>query len=157
MSTPTGGIKETVPAGSTEKWKDKKRYLWLFGLVVPSLAFLGFGMYVVTGWGAWLWLGPIIILIVVPSIDLSLGLDRSNPPDDMIEALENDKYYRWITFIYLPIQYLGLIGAMWAVSGGNPAAWLVDTLGLHEWGQSVFFADRLYNLDMSLLDKIGLA
>ncbi|MEZ5161043.1 MAG: fatty acid desaturase [Marmoricola sp.] len=100
--------------------------------------------------------GPIIILIVVPAIDLTVGLDRTNPPDDMIEALENDKYYRWITFIFLPIQYLGFIGAMWAVSGGNPAAWVVDTLGLHEWGQSVFFSDRLYHLDMSLMDKIGL-
>ena len=30
----------TVPAGSTEQWKDKKRYLWLIGLVVPSLAFV---------------------------------------------------------------------------------------------------------------------
>ena len=157
MATTTGGINETVPAGSTAKWKDKKRYLWLFGLVVPSLAFLGFGMYVVTGWSAWLWLGPIIILIVVPAIDLTVGLDRTNPPDDMIEALENDKYYRWITFIFLPIQYLGFIGAMWAVSGGNPAAWVVDTLGLHEWGQSVFFSDRLYHLDMSLMDKIGLS
>ena len=33
----------TVPTGSTEQWRDKKRYLWLIGLVVPSLAFVGFG------------------------------------------------------------------------------------------------------------------
>ncbi len=26
----------TVPAGSTEQWHDKKRYLWLIGLVVPE-------------------------------------------------------------------------------------------------------------------------
>ena len=30
----------TIPGGSTETWKDKKRYLWLIGLVVPSLAFV---------------------------------------------------------------------------------------------------------------------
>jgi alkane 1-monooxygenase len=35
----------TVPAGSTEAWKDKKRYLWLIGLVVPSLAFLAIGLH----------------------------------------------------------------------------------------------------------------
>ena len=34
----------TVPDGSTEGWKDRKRYLWLIGLVVPSLAFIGCGM-----------------------------------------------------------------------------------------------------------------
>ena len=37
-------INSTVPAGSTERWKDQKRYLWLIGLVVPSLAFVGSGM-----------------------------------------------------------------------------------------------------------------
>ena len=48
---------------------------------------------------------------VVPAIDLMAGLDRSNPPDDVIEALENDRYYRWITYLFLPIQYAGFVGA----------------------------------------------
>src|SRR3954447_3574060 len=33
----------TVPVGSTERWRDPKRYLWLIGLVVPSLFFIGYG------------------------------------------------------------------------------------------------------------------
>jgi alkane 1-monooxygenase len=39
----------TVPEGSTEQWRDKKRYLWLIGLVVPSLAFAGYGLWLWTG------------------------------------------------------------------------------------------------------------
>ena len=35
----------TVPDGSTARWKDRKRYLWLIGLVVPSLAFVAFGLH----------------------------------------------------------------------------------------------------------------
>ncbi len=35
---PSGGTSGTVPTGSTERWTDRKRYLWLIGLVVPSLA-----------------------------------------------------------------------------------------------------------------------
>ena len=124
----------TVPAGSTEAWKDKKRYLWLIGLVVPSLAFVAFGGYAVTGWGAWLWLGPVVILGIVPAIDLIAGLDRSNPPDDAIEALENDKYYRWITYLFLPIQYAGFVGAFYLIGGGTPFGieplGLVDKIGL---------------------------
>lgn len=102
----------TVPEGSVEQWKDKKRYLWLIGLVVPSLAAVAFVMFQLTGWSIWLWIGPIVILVVVPTIDLLAGLDRSNPPDDAIEALEKDKYYRWITYLYLPIQYAGFVVAM---------------------------------------------
>ncbi len=69
----------TVPPGSTDTWRDRKRHLWLIGLVVPSLAFVGFGMHELTGWGGWFWLGPIVILGIVPAIDLIAGLDRSNP------------------------------------------------------------------------------
>ncbi len=101
----------TVPEGSSARWTDKKRYLWLIGLVVPSLAFIAFGAHQLTGWSAWLWIGPVVILVVVPTIDLVAGLDRSNPPDDVIEQLEQDRYYRWITYVFLPVQYVGFVGA----------------------------------------------
>ncbi|MBI2242585.1 MAG: fatty acid desaturase, partial [Nocardioides sp.] len=119
----------TVPAGSTATWRDKKRYLWLIGLVVPSLAFIGYGLWALTGWGVWFWIGPFVILVVVPAIDLVAGLDRSNPPDDVIEALEQDRYYRWITYLFLPIQYAGFVGAMWLIGGGADLGTL-DKIGL---------------------------
>jgi alkane 1-monooxygenase len=54
-----------------------------------------------------------VILGVVPLLDLVTGLDRSNPPDDVIEALERDRYYRWLTFLFLPLQYAGFAFAFW--------------------------------------------
>jgi alkane 1-monooxygenase len=128
----------TVPEGSTAAWKDKKRYLWLIGLVVPSLAFVGYGLWALTGWGVWFWIGPIVILVIVPAIDLVAGLDRSNPPDDVIEALEQDRYYRWITYLFLPIQYVGFVGAMCLIAGGS-------------------IAEGLGAGDLSLFAKVGLA
>ena len=113
-------LNSTVSAGSTAHWRDSKRYLWLIGLVVPSLAFIAFGMWALTGWGVWFWIGPIVILGVVPAIDLVTGLDRSNPPDDAIEALEKDRYYRWITYLFLPIQYVGFVGACYVIAKGAP-------------------------------------
>jgi alkane 1-monooxygenase len=124
--------RSTVPAGSTTQWTDKKRRLWLIGLVVPSLAFVAVGMHQLTGWGVWWWLGPIVILAVVPALALLVGLDRSNPPDDVIEALENDRYYRWITYLFLPIQYAGFVGAFWLLTHPGAVGGLgtVDKLGL---------------------------
>ncbi len=118
----------TVPAGSTAQWKDEKRYLWLFGLVVPSLAFGAWGLQALTGWSLFWYLGPIVVFGVVPVIDLLAGLDRSNPPEDMVEALENDKYYRWITYLFLPIQYAALVWACWMF--GQESMSLVDKVGL---------------------------
>jgi alkane 1-monooxygenase len=110
----------TVPVGSTERWRDPKRYLWLIGLVVPSLFFIGYGGWLATGWPGLFWIGPVVILVIVPAIDLVAGLDRSNPPDDVIEALEQDRYYRWITYLFLPIQYVGFVSAMYLVARGDP-------------------------------------
>jgi alkane 1-monooxygenase len=113
----------TVRAGTTEQWRDRKRYFWLIGLVVPSLAFIAIAGKAWTGWGGWLWIGPVVILVVVPAIDLLAGLDGSNPPDDMIEALEKDRYYRYITFAYLPIQYAGFVLAMWLIATSDWSTW----------------------------------
>ena len=125
----------SVPLPDAAAWRDPKRYLWLIGLVVPSLAFVAVGLWAATGWGVWCWIGPIIVLGVVPAIDLVSGLDRANPPDDAIEALEKDRYYRWITYAFLPIQYVGFVGACYLIVRGAP-------FGLGELG---------------VADKIGLA
>ncbi|MGV9824920.1 MULTISPECIES: fatty acid desaturase [unclassified Gordonia (in: high G+C Gram-positive bacteria)] len=113
---------------STATWRDKKRYLWLMGLVVPSFAFMGIGAYLLTGWGVFLWIGAFIIFLVVPIVDLITGTDQSNPPDEVIEALENDKYYRYVTFAYLPLQYAGFVFGMYLIAtGGWP---VIDKIGL---------------------------
>ena len=128
MAGTTGSA--TIPEGSTEQWRDGKRSLWLIGLVVPSLAVVAFVMHQLTGWSVWVWIGPIVILLVVPAIDLIAGLDRTNPPDDVIERLEADRYYRWITYAYLPIQYFGFVMAFVWIS--HPE-WLgVEALGTWE-------------------------
>jgi alkane 1-monooxygenase len=113
---------------SEPQWRDRKRYLWLIGLVVPSLAFLAIGLHAATGWGGWFWIGPVVILVIVPAIDLVAGLDRSNPPDDVLERLENDRYYRWITFAFLPVQYLGFTVAFWLIARGELT--VADKIGL---------------------------
>ncbi len=111
-----------------ETWTDPKRYLWLFGLVVPLFPFMGGALATATGWGIFWYLGPILILGLIPILDLIAGLDRSNPPDDIIKALEADKYYRWITFLFLPLQYAALIWAAWLWSGDSLS--LSDKIGL---------------------------
>lgn len=155
-ATSTSG---TVPGGSTEAWKDKKRYLWLIGLVIPSAAIIVIFGYLWTEWAWLVWLGPILILVVVPLIDLLAGLDQSNPPDDVIEALENDKYYRWITYAYLPIQYVGLVGAMAIVAGHNPVEWVASLLNLKTWLAGTSWGAPLVvdQIELATIHKIGLA
>lgn len=101
-------------AGSDDlAWHDRKRYAWLLGLLVPSIPFGAGVLYELTGWGISWWYGPILIFLIFPFVDTIAGLDGSNPPESLIEWLENDKYYRHITYAFLPIQYASLIWACW--------------------------------------------
>ncbi|MEV0245364.1 alkane 1-monooxygenase [Nocardia sp. NPDC050712] len=74
------------------------------------------------------WIGPIIVLVVIPILDWLVGEDGSNPRDEDYEVLSNDRYYRWCTYLFLPIQLVGLGIAcfMWA---GNDLS-VLDKLGL---------------------------
>lgn len=109
-------------------WRDAKRYLWILGLTMPLLPFLAVGLHQLTGWGVWLWLGPIVILGIVPLIDWAAGLDPSNPPDSVIKALEQDRYYRWLTYLFLPLQYAGFALAFWYIATGDLT--LINKVGL---------------------------
>lgn len=121
------GAVETTGVAA-EPWRDRKRYLWLLGLFVPSLAFVAVGGYLLTGNSLWLWTGPIVILGVVPVVDLLTGVDRSNPPDEVIASLEADRYYRWLTYAYLPLQYAGLVLGLYVIARGDLTT--VDKVGL---------------------------
>ena len=106
-----------LPEGSgQDTWHDGKRHLWLLGLLVPALPFIAIGVHTLTGWTPVLWLGPFILLVLVPLLDLVAGIDPTNPPDEVMEALEEDRYYRWVTWAYLPLQYAGLAVAMWCIA-----------------------------------------
>ena len=118
----------TVRPDSVEQWRDRKRYLWLTALAMPLIPFAAMALFSLTDQGVWLWLGPIVILGLVPLIDWATGLDDANPPDALIADLENDRYYRWITFAFLPLQYAGLLVGLWFIVHGGLTT--VEQIGL---------------------------
>jgi alkane 1-monooxygenase len=109
-------------------WKDKKRHLWMLGLVVPVTPLVGLGLQHQTGWSGWLWLTPLMFFGVIPLLDLVSGYDDTNPPDEVIDALENDRYYRWVTYLYLPVQYVGFVLATWYLATADLS--VADKVGL---------------------------
>ncbi len=147
----------SVAATTESTWRDGKRYLWLIGLVVPSLAFVAFLGFAVTGWAAWLWLGPILILGVIPLADLCLGLDPNNPPAEAVKALEADPYYRWIVYAYIPVQYLGFVAAMYLIARGNPLADFLGSVGLADWGAAHLPGQLGTPFELSTMEKVAAA
>ncbi len=57
----------------------------------------------------WWWIGPILLYVLLPVLDRFFGPDGQNPPRRSMERLENDKYYRYCTYIYIPFQLLSVV------------------------------------------------
>jgi alkane 1-monooxygenase len=121
-----------VSAGSQElgqvTWRDGKRYLWLLGLVVPLLPLIAWGLVEATGLGVFWWYGPIFIFAILPMIDTLVGKDAENPPDGAIAWLEQDRYYRWCTYLFLPLQFGSLVFACWQWTSGGLGT--LESIGL---------------------------
>ncbi|GAB2628195.1 alkane 1-monooxygenase [Prescottella soli] len=133
------------PIAPAPAWRDKKRYLWLLGLVPPTAVFVAMALVWATnavGLGVvasvWWWIGPILVYVLIPTIDVVLGTDGQNPPDEVMEQLENDRFYRWCTWAYLPFQLLTLVAACYLWTADD-LSWLGIDGGL------------------SVVSKIGLA
>jgi alkane 1-monooxygenase len=116
---------------SVPSWRDRKRYLWLLAWLIPGMIGLSWLAVQATGFGLFWWTGTFVMFGIVPVLDYVVGSDAENPPDSALAWLENDVFYRWATYMYLPLQYLSLILACWVWSGGG---WittdLVDKVGL---------------------------
>ncbi|MGY0501232.1 alkane 1-monooxygenase [Nocardia sp. FBN12] len=149
--------------GKPGGFRDPKRYLWALGLIAPACALLPSQLVFHTKAEVFWWIGPVIVLIAIPVLDWIVGEDGNNPRDEDYAALSADRYYRWCTYLFLPIQMisLGVACFMWT----SPELALVDKLGLaatvgfvsgiginaaHELGHRVESAEKL-------LSKIALA
>ncbi|MEV6099009.1 alkane 1-monooxygenase [Nocardia sp. NPDC051981] len=112
-------------ASARPQWRDRKRYLWLFGLVPPTALFVAMVLvwaFNELGWSVvapvWWWIGPLLVYGLLPVLDRFFGPDGQNPPDEVMEYLENDKYYRYCVYTYIPFQLLSLTVAcyLWTAS-----------------------------------------
>ncbi|MHA7649368.1 alkane 1-monooxygenase [Mycobacterium sp. ML4] len=123
-------------SGTVAGWRDRKRYLWPLGLILPTSLLAAVGLawaFGKLGWTAatpvvW-WVGPILLYVLLPILDTLFGADDQNPPDEVIEYLENDKYYRYCTYAFIPFQMISLVIACYLWSADD-LSWLGISGGL---------------------------
>ncbi|CAN5730090.1 hypothetical protein BH20ACT2_BH20ACT2_04280 [soil metagenome] len=109
-------------------WRDRKRPLWPLALLVPILPFLAGALAHLTGLGVFWWLGPVVIFGFMPLLDVVFGRDAENPPEEVVDSLDADPYYRWCTYAFIPLQYASLVWAAWQWSAGGLSTF--ESLGL---------------------------
>ena len=100
----------TLSPTPVARWSDPKRYLWLLGPAIPLIGAAVLAAYWQTQQSWLLWVAFALVHAVLPVLDWVFGEDASNPPDSALQALENDRYYSWVLYAYVPIQIAVTIG-----------------------------------------------
>lgn len=135
----------TTPSGVA--YRDRKRHLWLASLIVPTTALAGPLAYLVVGQAWVLWVPLLFYYGVMPLLDIVIGEDRSNPPEAIVPQLEDDPYYRYITYALVPILWALYFFAVWFVA--------TQPLPLHGVLAMVLMAGGIFGYGINLAHEFG--
>lgn len=106
----------TSDNGRQLSYSDPKRYFWWCGVLVPLVPMFGVIAFLITT-SPWSLLVPIIVSMVgIPLGDLLFGADRRNPPEQVVQQLSNDPYYRFILMMAIPMHFAAVLIPVWLVA-----------------------------------------
>jgi alkane 1-monooxygenase len=105
------------------------------------------------------WLPLFVLFVLLPLADRALGHDPSNPAPDQIPALAAERWFRWLTLLALPVQYLTLGWSLWfwIHAGLGPVGsigWLLS-LGVVGGVMAINVAHELIHKDTTLERFVG--
>ena len=115
----------TTAEGSRVEYRDRKRVWWMLSVVFPLLPFAGIATHAATGWQIALGLPLVISYGLMPLLDAIIGEDENNPPEAVVPQLEEDRYYRWLTWATVPLHFVALIGCAWWAGTQDLSWWAV--------------------------------
>lgn len=99
------------PVFSTDdvSYRDGKRYAWAVSLLVPTALGCGPLLYWLTGSVAAMWIPAAVVYGVIPLLDVAMGEDLNNPPEEIVPQLEADPYYRWAAYALVPVLWIAFL------------------------------------------------
>jgi alkane 1-monooxygenase len=101
-------------AGQPVSYTDGKRLWWLLSLVNPLIPLVGVSGHAMTGSQVWLFVPLFLMFVMGPTFDWVFGEDENNPPEEIVPQLEEDRYYRTLTYITVPLHFISFFGcAIW--------------------------------------------
>ena len=107
------------------EYVDRKRRWWLLSAVFPLLPFVGIAVHAATGHPLGLGVPLLISYGLMPLLDALIGEDENNPDERIVPQLEAARYYRWLTWAAVPLQFVALVGSAWWVGTHSLPWWAV--------------------------------
>jgi len=122
--------------------KSFKKYTYLICFILPPLAYLGY-----TLGGVYNYISPFLVFCILPILDWLVGKDSTNPIEDEVPELQNEKYYRYITYVWSYLQVGFVIWAVYAVATKSMAFYelvgFVVSVGICTGGIGITVAHEL--------------
>jgi alkane 1-monooxygenase len=122
------GYTGTLASGEAIHYVHRKRWLWSMSVLYPLQPFLGILLPEMSGNELWLLLPILLNYGIAPFIDMLFGEDRNNPPEEVVMQLDQDPYYRRLTYIVVPLHFITLLGTATYAATQDLSGWAV--LGL---------------------------
>ena len=97
--------------GEAIHYVDRKRGFWLLSVAYPLQALVPIGLHASTGNELWFLLPFLTNFLLAPALDWLIGEDTNNPPEEVIMQLEQDLYYRRLTYIVVPVHFIALFAS----------------------------------------------
>ena len=121
--------------GQNLTYSDRKKFWWLLSLAYPILPLLGIALYAYSGHTMSLAVPIFLSHVCMPLLDYLVGEDVNNPPEEVVPELDQDRYYRWLTWVTVPLHFISLIACAWWV-GTHDMSWgaillLAYVAGMH--------------------------
>ena len=116
----------TTKSGRRIEYRDRKRGLWILSVLSPSLPGLA-ALALLTSGDAWWALVPVVFYYGAYIIgDHLVGVDPNNPPEEVVEAMASDPFYRVLLFLSVPVFWFSFLTC--AIAAGQPGtpwwAWI---------------------------------
>ncbi|MBU2677172.1 MAG: alkane 1-monooxygenase [Gammaproteobacteria bacterium] len=124
------GYVAALPGGEAIYYIDRKRWWWLLSVIYPLQPLVAIGLHFKTGNELWFLLPFFTNYIVAPVLDWFIGEDMNNPPEAVVMQLDRDPYYRWLTYIVVPLHFATLIGAVAYAARQDISSWAFVALAM---------------------------
>ncbi|MGI9263904.1 MAG: alkane 1-monooxygenase [Gammaproteobacteria bacterium] len=98
--------------GEAIHYVDRKRWFWLLSVAYPLQALIPIALHASTGSELWFLLPFVTNYLFVPLLDWLIGEDTNNPPEEVLMQLDQDVYYRRLTYAVVPLHFITLFACV---------------------------------------------
>lgn len=113
----------TIRSIAVESYKDPKRLLWMVSPLIPVMAIAYIAAAHFAGIPSLYWLFPFVIYVFMPIADWIVGVNTSSPPESALSQLDNDPYYRFLIYAFVPGQFAVTLFGAWIFATGSLTMW----------------------------------